>query len=183
MAAALLALAGCAAGGGPSSDTAPVSDDALLVEHGLDGLTGKEIVDRLDRLTGIERPADIRASIRVDELLVSDGESEVSVPLPTDEFYLAIAPFVDTTHECFYHSLTTCQGELVEVPLDVLVTTSDGEVLVDEQVTTFGNGFTGMWLPREITGTIELSYDGRTATYPFATDAEAPTCVTDVRLT
>ena len=149
---------------------------------GVDGLSGREIVDQLDRVPGPERRSDVMASVRPAELVVTDGARELSVPLPADEFYISLAPYVEGTHDCFYHSLTTCQGELASVPLDVLITTTDGEVLLDEQVTTFDNGFVGFWLPRGSAGTIEVRHEGRSATYEFTTDDDAPTCVTTVRL-
>src|SRR5690606_11584381 len=104
----------------------------LLAEHGLDGMSGKEIVDHLDRLDGAERPTDLTASVRPEELIVSDGTEELAVALPEDEFYLSVAPYVDSSHECFFHSLTTCQGELTEADIEVTFTTTDGEVLLEE---------------------------------------------------
>lgn len=164
-----------------SSSVLPVSDPLLDV-LGVDGLSGRQIVDHLDRVPGPERRSDVLASVRTSELVVADAEREISVPLSDDEFYLSIAPYLESTHDCFYHSLTTCQGELSQVPLDVRITTSTGEVLLDGAVTTYDNGFVGFWLPRGATGVIEVSYEGRSATYPFTTDDDAPTCVTTVRL-
>ncbi|MDP9822944.1 hypothetical protein J2S59_002753 [Nocardioides massiliensis] len=71
--------------------------------------------------------------------------------MPEDRFYLAVAPYVDQTHECFYHSLTTCLGELDSADVRVkIVDEANDEVLVDEVRTTFDNGFLGFWLPRDI---------------------------------
>lgn len=97
---------------------------------------------------------------------------------------MSVPPYVDQTHECFYHSLATCQGELSGE--DVRVRTVDdetGEVLVDEQTTTFDNGFVGFWLPRDIAGTIEVSHDGLTGTAGFTTTDDGATCLTTLRLT
>lgn len=60
--------------------------------------------------------------------------------------------------------------------------TSD-EVLVDETRTTFENGFTAFWLPRDIEGTLRVTYDGKTGAIDFATDQDAPTCLTNLQLT
>ncbi|GIG41221.1 CueP family metal-binding protein [Cellulomonas phragmiteti] len=178
--AALALLVGCAT---TAPDDAPAPPDGdVLAALGLDGLTGTEIVERLDASTD-PRPLDLMASVRQDEVLVGDGTTEVAVPLDGDVFYVSIAPYVDSTHECFFHSLATCQGELVEEPVDVLITDADGEVLVDKSTTTYTNGFVGFWLPADIDGTIEVTHEGRTGSVPFSTTDGSPTCVTTLRMT
>src|SRR5690625_5260814 len=142
-----------------------------------------EIIDHLDRLGGADRPTDLMASIRPDELVFSDGQQELAMDMPQDRFYLSVAPYVDQTHECIYHSLTTCQGELTDQNLDVRVVSDDGAVLLEEEMTTFANGFVGLWLPRDVRGTIEVSYDGRTGATAFATTEEGATCLTTLQLT
>ncbi|WP_304008832.1 CueP family metal-binding protein [Rothia mucilaginosa] len=88
-----------------------------------------------------------------------------------------------TSHDCFYHSLTTCLGELDNEDIQVTITDeATGEALVDEATTTFDNGF-GFWLPDDATGLIEVSYQGRTGTTEFSTTDDGATCVTDLRLT
>lgn len=177
--AALLALAGCAQSTG---GRVPAAGSALLAEHGLAGMTGKEVVDHLDRLPAAERPADLLASVRAEEVVLTDGTEEVALDLPADEFYVSVAPYVDATHECYYHSLTTCQGELVEQEVDVTLTTDDGEVLLAETTTTLPNGFVGYWLPRDVEGVLEVTHDGLTGSVPLATGPDDPTCVTTLRL-
>lgn len=177
--AALLILSACSQ---PAAGPEPAAAGPLAEIDALDGMNGKEIVDHLDRLGGADRPAEIMASVRSDELLVTDGQEEVGVELPDEEFYVSFAPYVDATHECYYHSLTTCQGELVEQDIDVTITTDDGEVLVEETTTTFANGFVGYWLPRDVEGTLEVSYDGYAGQVPIATGPEDPTCITTLQL-
>ena len=86
------------------------------------------------------------------------------------------------THECHYHSLTTCVGELGDADVHVTISDSSGEVLVDEQRTTFNNGFVGVWVPTGTSGTIEISYEDMSGSTEFVTDAEAATCITDLQL-
>lgn len=177
----LVALGACA--GEQTEQTGDEQKASLLSVHGLDGMDGAAMVDHLDRLVGDARPADLTASVRADELLLSAGDEEVAVPLPEDRFYVAVAPYADSTHECFYHSLTTCQGELADAQVHVrVVEDGTGEVLLDEDVTTFGNGFAGLWLPRDIRGTLQVTHEGRTGEVAISTDAEAPTCVTTLQL-
>lgn len=162
----------------------PAGAEALLAEYGLDGLDTAQVIDRLDRLAGPERPTDLMASVRPDELVVSAGTREFSLEIPDDRFYLSVAPYVDQTHDCFHHSLTTCTGELssTEVQVQIVDRTHD-EVVLDETRTTFENGFTGFWLPRDIEGTLRVTYDGKTGETDFATGQDDATCLTTLRLT
>ncbi len=182
--ASLLALTGCAA---TSDDGAPAasSDGAnLLAEHNLNGLDAKQIIDRLDVMPTADRPADLFASIRPDALLLSDGRGqELSLPMPADEFYVSFAPYAANTHECYFHSLTTCLGELQNEDVHVTITGADGAVLVNDTYRTFSNGFLGFWLPRDITATITIEHDGLTVTAPLSTSGDDPTCVTTLQLT
>lgn len=168
----------------PAPGTLPPAVESLLAENGLVGMGPVEIIDHLDRLGGADRPEDLMASVRPDELVISQGGDEHRLRIPGDRFYLSVAPYVDQTHDCFHHSLTTCTGELASVDVQVqVVDETNDEVLVDETRTTFENGFTGFWLPRNIEGTLRVTYDGKSAETGFATDQESPTCLTTLRLT
>ncbi|WP_208544115.1 CueP family metal-binding protein [Nocardioides seonyuensis] len=182
-----LLLSGCGSAddGAPTSEpsTSSASGDTLLERHDLAGLSGAEVVDTLDRLPLDDRPADLMASVKPDQLILTSGDEELALPTPDGEFYLSVAPYVDQTHDCFHHSLTTCKGELGGEEVKVTITDdTNGEVLVDDTVTTFENGFAGFWLPRDIEGTLTVEYDDKQATTEFATGAEDPTCLTTVRL-
>lgn len=182
-----LLLAGCSSSGTPSSDAetgAPAAADAssLLRDFGLDGMDTREVIDHLDRLGGDERPTDLMASIRTDEVVLSDGTRETTLPMPADELYVSMAPYVDQTHDCFFHSLTTCQGELVNADVDILVRDDQGEVVLEETKTTYANGFVGVWLPRDLTGTVVLTVDGRSVEAPLGSTADSATCLTGLQL-
>ncbi|MCI2266994.1 CueP family metal-binding protein [Sediminivirga luteola] len=179
-----LVLAGCA----PAADSTPSaagtgSQAELLATYDLDNMDAVEIIDHLDQLETADRPADLIASVYPDELVLTDNTQEVTLDLPQNLSYVSIAPYVDQTHDCFYHSLTTCQGELSNETVDVEITdNTTGETVIDEQATTFDNGFVGFWVPSDIDGTIEISYDGRTGTSDFNTTDEGATCITDLQL-
>jgi len=96
---------------------------------------------------------------------------------------VSIAPYIETTHECYFHSLATCQGELVDEPVDVRITDADGAVLVEESATTYANGFVGYWLPEDVEGTIEITQGDLSGNVPFSTTEGSPTCVTTLQLT
>ncbi|NCT92717.1 hypothetical protein GXB85_17425 [Cellulomonas sp. APG4] len=158
------------------------SDDDVLADLGLDGLTGQEIVTRLDA-SPESRPLDFTASVREDEVLVGDGTTEVAVPLDDGQFYVSISPYIETTHECYFHSLAGCQGELVDEPVEVMITDADGAVLVEENAMTYSNGFVGYWLPEDIEGTITVTQGDLSGSVPFSTTEGSPTCVTTLQLT
>lgn len=187
----MLILSGCSAGGesGSSSSSsvtsAPSASSEMLAEYGLDGLDAAEVIDRLDAVPIDERSDTLTASVRPAELILSDAEgNEESLALPEDQFYVSVAPYLEDTHECYYHSLTTCLGELRGVDVEVsVVNEATGEVLVDETIETYDNGFVGLWLPRGIEATITIEYDGKSATSPIDTSSEdAATCLTTMQL-
>jgi hypothetical protein len=187
-----LVLTGCSAPraeGGASTDSGqsaavqPGSAKKLLADLNLapDDVTG--IIDHLDRLPVDERPTDLMASVQTGELVLTDGQQEATMALPQGKSYVSIAPFVDETHDCFYHSLTTCLGEMSGEDVDVVITDSEtGEAVVDESTTTFDNGFVGFWVPSDISGTIEVTAEGKTGATEFSTKSDGPTCVTDLQL-
>ncbi|MEV4707881.1 CueP family metal-binding protein [Actinoplanes sp. NPDC049316] len=188
-AALMLTVAGCTGTTSPTESAATGSpapaaaaEQPLLARYGLAGKSAVEVIDRLDRLGLQQRPADLKASVRTSELLLTAGGQEQSLPIPGDRFYLSVAPYVQGTHECFYHSLTTCKGELADAQVQVRIVDDAGKVLVDETRTTFANGFIGFWLPRDITGTLRMTSGGKTAESTFSTAPDAPTCLTTVQL-
>lgn len=66
--------------------------------------------------------------------------------------------------------------------MDVKITDDEGNVHVDETVTTLDNGFMDFWLPRDKNYTIEVSYDGKEGSYEFSTFEGDSTCLTDLQL-
>lgn len=167
----------------PNSSVSATEQAEFLAAYDLDGMDGMQIVDHLERMSLPDRPSDLMASVRADELLLAGVEQEIAVPLSADRFYLSVAPYVGQTHECFYHSLTTCRGELANQEIGVRILDDvTGETLVDEDVTTFDNGFAGFWLPRDVKGTIEVTYDGLTGKQEFSSSDEGATCLTTLQL-
>lgn len=141
----------------------------------------RQVIDAMDQLDQA-RPLPVQASVRPEEVVFSQDGQEVAVPIEGDEVYVSIAPFVSQTHDCYYHALGGCQGELAGEDVHVTITADDGEVLVDEDATTYTNGFVGYWLPRDVAGTITITRDGLTGEVPLDTSAEGPTCVTTLQL-
>ncbi|WP_068676957.1 CueP family metal-binding protein [Oceanobacillus sp. Castelsardo] len=126
---------------------------------------------------------DVSASITSDELIVMDSdEKETSYSLPKDEFFVSIAPFVKTTHPCAVHSLTGCQGELVNKEFNVSIEDKDGKVIVDETLTTLDNGFIDIWLPRDNTFHVKIEHEGKVSESEISTFEGDNTCITTMQL-
>ena len=116
--------------------------------------------------------------------MLSRGAQQVSLAIPSDRFYLSVAPYVDGTHDCFHHSLTTCKGEIAGQEVQVrIVDEAHDEVLVDEVRTTFANEFVGFWLPRDINGILQITYGSKSGQTRITTAEKSPTCLTTLRLT
>ena len=156
------------------------SDAEFLAAHGLAGKTTEQMVEAIDS-SPQARPLPYNAGITSTELKLSDGTQQFSYPLG-DKFYLSFAPYLTQTHPCFNHSLSGCRGELANAPFDVKVTDKSGKVLMQKKMTSHANGFVGIWLPRDMEGTIEVRYQGKKATAPIATHTSSQTCLTTLPL-
>lgn len=176
--AAAALLTGCSA---PAPAGAPAASAPIELAE-LDTLSPTEVVDVLEAVPVAERPTAFTVSVRPDKLVVTTKGGETERALPDDAFYLSFAPYLDTTHECFFHSLTTCHGELGGERIDVTITAPSGDVLVDDTLTAADNGFVGVWLPRGIRATLTTTYEGKSATAEIGTGPDDPTCLTTLQL-
>lgn len=126
---------------------------------------------------------DVTASITSHELIVTDNGENTSIALPSGEFFVSIAPFVESTHECAIHSLTGCQGELVEKDFAVHIQDDEGNVVMDETIASLENGFIDLWLPRDQTFQVKIEHDGKTVESKISTFKDDNTCITTMQLT
>ncbi|WP_282856379.1 CueP family metal-binding protein [Pseudoclavibacter helvolus] len=175
-----LMLTGC------TPSPAPIDDTEIFAEYDLDGLDVRELVETLDAMPLDERTETFTASIDATTVRFTDQhEHTAEVQLPGDEIYVSIAPYQLQTHDCYNHSPTGCLGELRNTELRVTATdTATGDAILEGNMTTFDNGFVGIWLPRDIQVAISITYDGQTATSKLSTAGEdAQTCLTTMRLT
>ncbi len=152
-----------------------------LASIGLDGLNGKEI------LTGVGDGSIVvdgfGLSVYDDELVVIIDDSRISVDMPNDEFYLSVAPYIDSTHTCGFHSATGCRGELKQESFHLEFVDLEGNVILSENMTSMSNGFIDLWLPRNIEGTLTITQDGLSSSKIISTEAGEPTCETTMQLT
>ncbi|NYF30093.1 MULTISPECIES: CueP family metal-binding protein [unclassified Microbacterium] len=199
LAATGIALTGCSAGvqttpsqTSPSQSASTPSTDAgsaavaqeLLAVHDLAALDVREVIARLEATALVDRPDDLLASVQPDTLVLRDARGrEGRLPLPDDAVYVSIAPFRDQTHECHFHSLTTCVGELADTEVRVTLTTDDGSIVVDETRRTQDNGFVGVWVPRGLEATLTVESQGLIGSVPLSTTSpDDRTCITDLQL-
>lgn len=123
------------------------------------------------------------ASITSEELIITHTNGEVTVyPLPEDEFFVSIAPFIEQTHLCAIHSLTGCQGELPEKEFYIYIEDDKGTVIVDEKIRSFNNGFIDLWLKKNNTYQVKIEYEGKIAESKISTFSGDNTCITTMQL-
>lgn len=125
---------------------------------------------------------DVSASITSHELIVNENGEEEIYDISAEDFFVSIAPFKTTTHECAIHSLTGCQGELVEDTFQVHIEDEQGEVIIDEEMSTLANGFIDLWLPRERTYHVRFEQDDYLAEGEISTFENDDTCITTMQL-
>lgn len=187
--AAALVLTGCATAPSPEpaspSTNSQAVDTGFLADHDLDGLDAAQVIERLDTMPVADRPTDLIASVQPDALVLTDDQKrETRLPMPEDEVYISVAPYREQTHDCYFHSLTTCLGELANTAVQVTLTGEDGDVLLDEVRQTYDNGFVGIWVPRGIKATLTIEHEGRTGTVTISTmNEDDATCITTLQLT
>ncbi|AJD92207.1 hypothetical protein JMA_28900 [Jeotgalibacillus malaysiensis] len=125
-----------------------------------------------------------QASINGKQLTVTEEDGSESVyDVSHEDFFVSIAPYVNQTHPCTYHSLTGCQGEMIEETFKVYIEDSEGNVVIDESMTTFENGFIDLWLPRNDTYQVEIQHGDKTVESEISTYEDDATCITTMQLT
>ena len=125
---------------------------------------------------------DVSASITSHELIVNEDDEEKVYDISKEDFFVSIAPFKTVTHECAIHSLTGCQGELVEDTFHVYIENMEGKVVIDEEMTTLANGFIDLWLPREQTYNVKIKQGNYIAEGAISTFKNDDTCITTMQL-
>ncbi|WP_303981423.1 CueP family metal-binding protein [Niallia circulans] len=123
------------------------------------------------------------ASITSDTLTVNTLDKEEHLyRLPKEEFIVSVAPYLVDTHPCAIHNLAGCRGELANKEFAVLIEDDEGNVYVDELITSQQNGFIDLWLPRNKDLKLTISYNGKTAKSDLATFKDDNTCITALPL-
>ncbi|GAA2826331.1 hypothetical protein FB468_1516 [Leucobacter komagatae] len=180
--AAALFLTGCASAQETAEEAPPAALEQIAA-LGIGTADAKAIIEGLDTLPVDKRPSpdNLIASVQPGELVLQPGN--VTMPIDEDRFYLSIAPYVNQTHPCDFHSLTTCLGELQNTPVELTVTdVASGETVISEITATADNGFVGVWLPRDGEFNVRIVGENGAAEQRVTTGAEDPTCLTTMQL-
>lgn len=154
----------------------PSGASKVLTQLGLEKTDIKEVVNNLDQR--IDEPTNVGARITGDKLFLYDNETEYSLDLPTDSFFVSIAPYINEVHPCTIHNLVSCRGEIFNQTMRIRIVDENNQIILDEDRTTQDNGFIGIWLPKGINATLKVDYDGLTIEYPISTFSESDTCIT-----
>ena len=150
---------------------------SVYERYGLEGLSVEEMVETLDRQT--LNPELISAGILERELIITTEDGSNTYPVDDELFYLSIAPYINNTHPCHNHNLVTCRNELANETIDVLITTVDGDIIVDETVELFDNGFYGFWLPADKALNLTVHYGDLSVETVVETFDDSGTCLTE----
>lgn len=110
-----------------------------------------------------------------------DGQQS-EVKLPADQMVIAIAPYLQQTHPCKTHFMSSCTGELQNQNVQVTVKNGNGKTIIRRAFRTHQNGFLEVWLPRNETYTVTLTAQGKTVTGTLKTFSGSDTCVTNLQL-
>lgn len=179
------ALAACTAAPvvGPDTEATPPASAAIVTIADLEGLTAADAVDVLEAVPMDERVAEFSASVHPQALMLTDAAGEeTEMPFPAGQFHLSIAPYVDQTHDCYFHNLMTCHGELGGHTFEVTVADAEGAVIFEDTMVAEDNGYVGFWLPAGIQASVTVRDGDRVGTAEIATGPDDLTCLTSLRL-
>lgn len=112
-----------------------------------------------------------------------DGR-DTRVRVSRDRGYMAVAPYVKTTHPCNVRYISSYRAELAGTPFRVTATADDGRVVFRGELVSLPNGCVEPWLTRDLDLTLSveapglgLPCEGRVLTRPAS-----HTCITDIEL-
>ncbi|MFK5883520.1 MAG: CueP family metal-binding protein [Candidatus Izemoplasma sp.] len=163
------------------SSCSSIKKEDILVELGLGGLTAKEILNGIasNEIT----ISNYTISVTDDVLLINYDNKNISLEMPKDEFYISVAPYIDMTHECFFHSPTECRAELSNESFYITLIDLEGNIVLDSYYESLNNGFIDFWLPRDIEGVLSITYGDLTSVKMISTFSGDATCETTFKLT
>ena len=97
-------------------------------------------------------------------------------------FYVAVAPYITTTHPCTYHAKGSCQAELKHAVLRFWLRSADGKVNRTGTVRAGSDGFVEWWLPHNKEYVVTFAYEGKRGTGSFVSYPTSATCITTIQL-
>jgi hypothetical protein len=152
------------------------SQKSILESYELENMSVEAMVLALE--TNTIDTTGLVASINSEYLILETENESMNVALPEDRFYLSFAPYINNTHPCNTHFLTSCQSELRNELFHIKVVLDDGTVIIDETLTSAQNGFIGVWLPKDVNAVLHIEYEDLHISSPITTFEGSPTCLT-----
>lgn len=152
----------------------------FLSKYDLQDMSIAELVTYMD--SSAPKPEGLQAQVSQNNLVLTDGNEEHIYKIDNDLFYVSISPYTTNTHPCFDHIPTGCQGEMINTEFEVEVKYDFGTVVYADTVRTAVNGFAGIWLPKNVSGTITVKYDDKVATSDIGTYSTDRSCLTTLEL-
>jgi len=156
--------------------------NAFLETYHLDGMNIKQVIQKLEVIADEEEG--FQAGITGSYLLLSDRDESYSIELPSGEFYISIAPYMNQTHPCGNHNLVTCRGEMKLETFHVnIVDIDSNEVVIDASYQSTAQGFFGIWLKQDKNYMIHITYGDLSTSTTIQTRSDSNTCLTTMKLT
>ena len=92
---------------------------------------------------------------------------------------VAAAPYIERTHPCVTHTMTTCRSELRNEPVEVTVLDAGRDVVVSKNTKTLDNGFVEIWVPRDERFTLRIDGRNLSGEAELKTSRNSSTCLTE----
>ena len=151
-------------------------DDVLKDEY---QLKTDDIEVLIDQLETRDFEGALSASITHQTVSIQTEEDAYTFDLLNEMFYISFAPYINMTHECYTHSLTGCQGELVNQDMEIKVYDESNQLIDDRIINTGDDGFIGLFLESGQTYRIDVVYNDLTTEFYTS---PTQTCYTEARL-
>jgi len=157
---------------------------SLLVVFILDEVTKEDVKEEsiYDTIYNLENNLysyEVQASIDHEKIYITDESSSYEVDLPDNLFYIAFAPYINLTHACYTHSLTGCQGEMINKDIDVRIYDESNNLIEEKTYNTGDDGFIGLYLDKIENYQILVQHNGLVSSF---TSNPYQTCYTEVKL-
>lgn len=150
-------------------------------ETALESANAVESIAIANQWKGSEK--EIKSFVNSQEVVFQfPGGNVKKISLPEEKMMVAIAPYKKETHPCATHYFSSCQAELVQQTFLVSAVDQEGNILVDQPMTTLRNGFFELWLPRNRTIMLSVRGGDLKAEGQIDTFSNSLTCVTTLQL-
>ncbi|MBM2814765.1 MAG: hypothetical protein HW421_1527 [Ignavibacteria bacterium] len=112
-----------------------------------------------------------------------DGR-KTSKSLPDSLMYIAIAPYINKTHECSTHYPSSCTGEINEKEFKITAKDKDNISITyfDGNITSLKHGFIELWLTRNKNIELKITYDNKSGQEIIPTYNDSRSCITTIML-